>query len=99
MTIVLLNPFMHAPFRFADAYFAAFIRNLIHYSILPVGGSLGRTKCDLSVVSDLKTDPTSCCCRQRRSGSDKPLMYGRTAVDLILVAGSISEMRAGSWIL
>ena len=48
--------------------------------------------CDLSVVSDLKTDPTPCCCRQRRSGSDKPLMYGRTAVDLISVAGSVSEM-------
>ena len=25
------------------------------------------------------------------SGSDKPLMYGRTAVDLILVAGSLSD--------
>ena len=62
-------------------------------------GSWGRTKCDLSVVSDLKTDPTPCCCRQRRSGSDKHLMYGRTAEDLISVAGSISEMRAGSWIL
>ena len=98
MTIVLLNPFMHAPFRFANVYFAAFTRNLIHYSILPVRGSLSRTKCDLSVVLDLKTDPTPCCCRQRRSGTDKP-MNGRTAVDLISVAGSISEMPAGSWIV
>ena len=51
-------------------------------------GSLARTKCDLSVVSDLKTYRTQYCCRQRRSGSYKPLMYGRTAVDLISVAGS-----------
>ena len=32
--IVLLNQFMHAPSCFANVYFAAFIRNLIHYSIL-----------------------------------------------------------------
>ena len=50
--------------------------------------SLGRTKCGLSVVSDLKTDCMPCCCRQRLSGSDNPLMYGRTAVDLILIVGS-----------
>ena len=37
---------------------------------------LGRTKCDLSVVSDLKTDRVPCCFKQRRSGSDNPLMYG-----------------------
>ena len=54
-------------------------------------GSLGRTKCDLSVVSDLKAGRMPCCCRQRRSGSDKPLMYGKTAVDLSLVAGSLSD--------
>ena len=52
---------------------------------------LGRRKCDLSVVSDLKAGRTPCCCRQRRSGSDKSLMYGRTAVDLSLVAGSLSD--------
>ena len=28
--------------------------------------SLGRTRCDLSVVSDLKTVRMPCCCRQRR---------------------------------
>ena len=54
-------------------------------------GSLSRTKCDLSVVSDLKTDRTPCCCRQRLSVSDKPLKYGRTAVDLISVEGSLSD--------
>ena len=37
--------------------------------------SLSRTQCDFSVVSDLKTDRTPRCCRQRRTGSDKPLMY------------------------
>ena len=49
--------------------------------------SLGRTKCDLSVVSDLKKDRMPCCCRQRQSGSDNPSMYGRTPVDLISVVG------------
>ena len=85
---------MHAPSCFANVYFAAFKRNLIHYSILfsyRSTGSLGGTNCDLSVVSNLKTDRTPCCCRQRRSGSDKPLMYGRTAVDLISVAGFLSD--------
>ena len=48
-------------------------------------GSLSRTNCDLSVASDLKTDRTPCCCRQRLSVSDKTLMYGRTALDLISV--------------
>ena len=52
--------------------------------------SLGRTiaKCDLSVVSDLKTVRMPCCCRQRRRASDNPLTYGSTAVDLISGAGS-----------
>ena len=44
-------------------------------------GSLGRTKCDLNVVSDLKTDHTTCCCRQR----------WRTAVDLNSGEGSLSD--------
>ena len=50
--------------------------------------SLGRTRCDLSVVSDLKTVRMPCCCRQRRRASDNPLTYGSTAVDLISGAGS-----------
>ena len=54
-------------------------------------GSLSRTKCDLRVVSDLKTDRTPCCCKQRLSVSDKPLMCGRTALDLISVKGSLSD--------
>ena len=36
-----------------------------------------------SVVSDLKTDHMPCCWRQWQSGSDKPLMYCRTTVELI----------------
>ena len=32
--VVLFNPFIHAPSRFTNVYFAAFTRNLIHYSIL-----------------------------------------------------------------
>ena len=51
--------------------------------------SLGHTKCDLSVVSDLKTVRTPCCCKQRRRASDIPLMYGRTGVDFGSVAGSV----------
>ena len=34
--------------------------------------SLGRTKCDLSIVSDLKTVRMPCYSRQRRRGSDTP---------------------------
>ena len=41
--------------------------------------SLGRTRCDLSVVSDLKTVRMPCCCRQQRRASDNPLTYGSTA--------------------
>ena len=50
---------------------------------------LRRTKCDLSVVLDLKADRTPCFCRQRRRRSDIPLMYGRTDADLISVVGSL----------
>ena len=50
--------------------------------------SFDRTKCDRSVVSDLKTARIPCCCRQRRRGSDTPLIYGKTAVDLNSVSGS-----------
>ena len=69
---------MHAPSRFAN------VLCHIHkesYALLHLGFmdqqdtyELGRTKCDLSVVSDLKTDRAPCCFRQRQSGSDNPLM-------------------------
>ena len=54
-------------------------------------GSLSRVNYDLSVASDLKTDLTPCCCRQRLSVSDKTLMYDRTALGLISVEGSMSD--------
>ena len=50
--------------------------------------SIGRTKYDLSVVSDLKTARIPCCCRQWRRGAGSPLIYGKTAVDLNSVSGS-----------
>ena len=34
------------------------------------------------MVSDLKTVRITCQCRWRRRGSETPLMYGSTAVDL-----------------
>ena len=52
--------------------------------------SFGRTKCDLSVMSDLKTARMPCRCRQRRRGCDTLLTHGKTAVDLISVASSLS---------
>ena len=55
--------------------------------------SFGRTKCDPSVVSDLKTARIPCYCRQRRRGSDTPLIYGKTAVDLHSVSGSTLEVK------
>jgi len=33
-------------------------------------------------MSDLKTARIPCCCRQWQRGSDTPLIYGKTAVDL-----------------
>ena len=33
-------------------------------------------------MSDLKTDRALCCFRQRRSGSDNPLMYGAVILSL-----------------
>ena len=50
--------------------------------------SLACNRCELSVVSDLKTVSMPCCCRQRRRASDNPLTYGSTAVDLISGVGS-----------
>ena len=46
--------------------------------------SLGRNKCVPTVVS-------SCRCRQRRSGSDNPLVFGRAAVGSISVVGFLLD--------
>lgn len=42
----------------------------------------GRTKCDRSALSDLKTVWMPCCSEQRRRGSDTPWTYGKTALEL-----------------
>ena len=59
VSYVLLNSVLHSSSSFADANFTALTGD--------------RTRCDLSSVSDLKTGRMSCCCRQRRSCSDRPL--------------------------
>ena len=61
---------------FTDIHFAAFTWNIIDNTVCWDGSraSFGRTKCNLSVVSDLKTVRTPCCCRQRRRTSDAPLI-------------------------
>ena len=58
--------------------------------------SLGRTRCDLSVVSDLKTVRMPCCCRQRRRAYDNPLNvflvpYGKVGRDFIDVSEKVSN--------
>jgi len=87
---VFLNPFMHRPSYFPYLDLSTFTENLVDYSILSVWSiaSLGRTKFDLSVVSDLKTVRTPCCYKQRRTASDTPLICGRTTVDFISGARS-----------
>jgi len=42
-------------------------------------------------VSDLKTDVCHAVEAVRRNGSDDPLMYGGTAVDLMSVVGFLSD--------
>ena len=71
---MVLNSVLHSSSSFADVNFTALTGD--------------RTRCDLSVVSYLKTGRMSCCCRQRRSCSDRPLTWGKTAVDLNSIAGS-----------
>ena len=44
--------------------------------------SIGRTRCDRNVVSDLKKKARIPCCRQLRSCSDRLLTQGKTEVDL-----------------
>ena len=66
--IVLFDPLLHRSPCFTDVNFAALAGN-------PVAGltvSFRRTKCDRSVVSDVKVVRMPCCSRQRRRGSDTP---------------------------
>ena len=51
-------------------------------SLFGSAGSFGLTSRDLIVVSDLKTVRIPCCYRWRWRGSETPLIYGSTAVDL-----------------
>ena len=72
---MLLNPSMHLPSRFANVHFSAFARNLLGILYTTpscfrgLTASTGHAKCDLSVVSDLKTGRMPCCCRKLRKGS------------------------------
>ena len=80
---------MHAPSRFANVYFAPAIHKesytQFHLDLFRGTASLGRTKRDLSVVSDLKTDRTPYCCNDEvvQITTCNHLIYGRTAVGLI----------------
>ena len=76
VSIVFFNPFMHRS------------SHLSNIDLSTLAGNLVDTRCDLSVVSDLKTVRMPCCCRHRRRASDNPLTYGSTVVDLISGAGS-----------
>ena len=84
--VMLFDPPLHRSTCFTNVDFSAFTGNPVDHAVLFSGStvSFGRTKSDLSVVSDLKTARIPCCCRQRRRGSDSPLIYGKTAVDLEL---------------
>ena len=74
VSIVLLNSILHRSSSRSDVCLAAFTANSVNYVILfsRVDGVF-RSYWDLSVVSDLKTARTPCCCRQRRNCSDRPL--------------------------
>ena len=87
--VMLFDPLLHRSSCFANVDFSAFTGNHVDTPSC-LGGlmaSLGRAKCDLSVMSDLKTARMPCCCRQRRGGSVTPLTYGKAAVDLNSVSG------------
>ena len=78
------HSFLHGSSCFSDVDFAACVMYRADYAIFLVwvSRSFGLTSRDLSVVSDLKTVRIPCCCRWRWRGSETPLIYGSTAVDL-----------------
>ena len=51
---------------------------------------LGRTRSDLSVLSDLKSVRMPCCCGQRRIAFDKPLISFQGQVPLSLLVSLFS---------
>ena len=74
VSFMLLYPVFHRSSTLADVNFAAITRNSVNSTVLfnQVAGCFGRTRCDLSVVSLLKTVRMPCCCRQWGSCLDKP---------------------------
>ena len=72
VSFVLLNSVLHRSSSLSDLHLAAFTGNPVNYAILfSRVDSVFWSHWDLSVVSDLKTALTPCCCRQRRSCSDR----------------------------
>ena len=61
--------------RVSNIDLATLAGNLVDYSVLFcwIDNPFGRPRCDLSIVSDLKTVRIPCCCRQRWRASDNPL--------------------------
>lgn len=72
ITLVPLDPFLHGSPSSADVNFTTFTGYPVTTQPCLVGSTASfiRTKCDLSVVSDLKTALIPFFCRQRRSASD-----------------------------
>jgi len=74
--VVFSDPLLHRSPCFPDVDFAALTGNPVDNTILFLAGltvSFGRTKCDRSVVSELKTVRMPCCSRQRRRDSETSL--------------------------
>ena len=74
--VVFFDSLVHRSSCFPDVDFSTFTGNPVDHTILfsrvDRTVSLGRTKCDLSVVLDLKTVRMPCCSRQWQRGSDTP---------------------------
>jgi len=72
--VVFFDPLLHRSPCFLDVDYAALTGNPVDNTILfsRVEVSFGRTKCDRSFVSDLKTVRMPCCSRQRRRDSETP---------------------------
>ena len=85
IAVVLFDPFLDRSPGNTDENFSAYAGVLVY---------AGRPKYHLrlSVVFDLKTVRTPCCCRQRRSGPGKSFYDGRTTVDLNSSAGSLLDV-------
>ena len=76
VSVMFFYPFSHWSPCFTDKHLAAFTGDLVNDTVLFrwFWSSLGGTKWNLSVVSDLNTVRMPWCCRQRRRTSDTPFM-------------------------